>query len=47
MRLLTALVAAGLLFAAATGCNKSKTDSNNPGNAPVDAAQPIAYPPAQ
>ncbi len=48
MRILTALVAAGLLFAAAAGCNKNKNQGTTPGGTMGDAGttQP-AYPPAQ
>lgn len=49
MRILTALIAAGLLFAAA-GCHEKKNDSTTPGSTMGDGgaaeAHP-AYPPAQ
>jgi len=49
MRILTALVVAGLLFAA-VGCHEKKNDSTMPGGTMGDAgAEPAhpAYPPAQ
>ena len=49
MRILTALVVAGLLFAV-SGCHEKKNDSTTPGSTMGDAgaepAKPI-YPPAQ
>jgi hypothetical protein len=44
MRILTAIVAVGLLFAAASGCNKNKNDKTTPNQ--QQPAQP-QYPPAQ
>jgi hypothetical protein len=49
MRILTALVVAGLLFAVA-GCHEKKNDSTTPGNmGDAGAAEPAhpVYPPAQ
>ena len=50
MRILTALIAAGLLFAAAAGCHEKKNDSTTPGSTMGDAGAETAhpaYPPAQ
>ena len=49
MRILTALIAAGLLFAFA-GCHEKKNDSTTPGSTMGDGGAETAhpaYPPAQ
>lgn len=49
MRILTAIVAAGLLYAAAMGCNKNKNANTTPGSTMGDggttSAQPAFTPP--